>query len=218
MQHLPNMTRQLLIATVSIVLLAWTGMTACQPHHEKTIQAEVSIVDPEPEPKDFEKLLETMEILRSEQYEERTAQHFFGTLVKERTISAPPYTLEVGLYEIPGFELYDGICDGVSIYKNGQEFAQLELGFQRTTASFEAITKDLGDYFIGKVEAENAGGRLSVNSLYVMDGFAINIITLKDNQKAGSIDISQDDVFFISITAKKYYNDISSSGFGYIMK
>ena len=159
------------------------------------------------------KLSEIIDLIKDKNTEEKIKSVFSGITYNKNQVDINNINLNAIGYYIAGFEIANGICDVISIYKFKDDFVQLELAFQNTTASLKKIMEIKKIKFITSGEFKN-GKTTSVNYLFKYLDYAINVVTIKNSQKMGSFYISSDDVFFIGITTLDYYNKTMSESYG----
>ena len=159
------------------------------------------------------KYRKALDIINDKNTEEKIKRVFSGITYNKNQVDINNINLDAIGYYIAGFEIANGICDVISIYKFKDDFVQLELAFQNTTASLKKIMDIKKIKFITSGEFEN-GKTTSVNYLFKYLDYAINVVTIKNSQKMGSFYISSDDVFFIGITTLDYYNKTMSESYG----
>ena len=158
-------------------------------------------------------LLDIIDIVKSSNVEFKVKNNLNGKLIEQKKLYVPPYNLDSKVYEVDDFKISNGICDAISIYTYKQDFVQLEIGFQRITASLNELKRINGLEFITSGEFHN-GKAICINYLFKYYGYAINVVALKESQTMGSFYISSDDIFFLTLTTIKHYNNTMSKNYG----
>ncbi|MCF8374000.1 MAG: hypothetical protein K9H64_20425 [Bacteroidales bacterium] len=155
--------------------------------------------------------------------EELKINHFINSLhdkydaiLKEtKAIDIAGKKIEVSIFTIRVSELFNGSCEYVSVYEDRGKIVQIEFSFPKVAASFININSYYQKRFIKDIEYYNEAGFLSVNSLYKLDEYALNVINLKNNQVIGKYTYSSDEVFIITISPSEYFNYFLSDKFNY---
>ena len=158
-------------------------------------------------------LLDIIDIVKSSNVEAKVKNNLNGKLIEQKKLYVPPYNLDSKIYEVDDFKISNGICDAISIYTYKEDFVQLEIGFQRITASLNELKRINGLEFITSGEFHN-GKAICINYLFKYYGYAINVVAFKESQKMGSFYISSDDIFFLTLTTIKHYNNTMSENYG----